>query len=155
MYVWGKKNIYQSKIWLRNVINIVTYHSDGVRGPDGADDGGRVGLAQSLGHDEIGEIEVRDDEPREKQYRGQGQEQKVQLQEHAKVQNTAEQLFHFRVPFLKTETKNIQLILLAIQRFRVVLFDYHYYYLFFIRNSEISYARIAMRFSIRAVHLRK
>lgn len=51
-----------------------TYHSDSVRKSDGADNGGGVGFAQSLGHDVIGQIEIRYDEPREQQYRGQGQE---------------------------------------------------------------------------------
>lgn len=77
-----------------------TYHSNGVRSSDGAYDRGGVGFAQSLGHDEIGEIKVRYDEPREQQYRGQGQKQEVQFQEHAEIQYSAEQLFHFGVPFL-------------------------------------------------------
>lgn len=56
---------------------VSSYHSDGVRGSDGADDCGCIGFTQSLGHDEVSEIEIRHDEPREQQYRGQGQEQEV------------------------------------------------------------------------------
>lgn len=51
-------------------INIHTYHSNSVGGPDGANDRGGIGVVESLGHDEIGEIEIRHDEPREQQYRG-------------------------------------------------------------------------------------
>lgn len=56
---------------------VSAYHSDGVRGSYGADDRGCVSFAQSLGHDEVSEIEIRHDEPREQQYCGQGQEQEV------------------------------------------------------------------------------
>lgn len=53
---------------------VCTHHSDSVRSSNGADNGGGVGFAQSLSHDEISEIEVRYDEPREQQNCGQGQE---------------------------------------------------------------------------------
>jgi len=50
-----------------------TYHSNSIRSSDGADDSGCVGFTQSLSHDEISEIEIRNDKPCEQQYRGKGQ----------------------------------------------------------------------------------